>query len=200
MKIAEFISEWEKSEPDAVFVTYKLQALLQRGVSRGVSSALSEFGLPESAAPYLNFESMEDMSFLFGDYYYLGFTGNGDWICLNSRNGKILIVDHKIYGDEEDDDYEGEEESGDENEEDVWEDEGFEGIYLLNTSLEKLCDCLLVYKNFVRDTLSDDVEDDCKEYEKLVLQLERSLTEIDEKAMEEDGFWAMEVCSLCEDI
>ncbi len=33
MKIAEFISEWEKCEPDAVFVTYKLQALLQRGVS-----------------------------------------------------------------------------------------------------------------------------------------------------------------------
>lgn len=197
MKIAEFISEWEKSEPDAVFVTYKLQTLLQRGVSRELSSALSEFGLPESAAPYLNFESMEDMSFLFGDYYYLGFTGNGDWICLNSRNGKILIVDHEIYGDE---DYEGEEESGDENEEDVWEDEDFEGICLLNTSLEKLCDCLLAYKNFVQDTLSDDVEHDRKEYEKLVLQLERSLTEIDEKAMEEDGFWAVEVCSLCEDI
>ncbi len=67
MKIAEFISEWEKCEPDAVFVTYKLQALLQRGVSRELSSALSEFGLPESTAPYLNFESMEDMSFLCED-------------------------------------------------------------------------------------------------------------------------------------
>ena len=33
-----------------------------------------------------------------------------------------------------------------------------------------------------------------------MLQLKKTLTQIDEKAMEDDGFWAMEISSLCEDI
>lgn len=51
-----------------------------------------------------------------------------------------------MYGYEEDDDYENDEGSDDEND----EDEDFVGIYLLNTSLEKLYDCLLAYKNSLK--------------------------------------------------
>ena len=200
MKMDEFISKWKKAEPDSIFVKYNPQILLQRGVSEELKNQLSEYGLPESAAPYLNFKNIEDMSFLFRDYYYLGFTGNGDWICLSSKNGKILIVDHEIYGEEEDDNYESDVENSTEDTEDVCDDEDFEGIYLLNTSLEKLCEYLLVYRSFVEETLSDHVKNDCKEYGKLMLQLKKTLTQIDEKAMEDDGFWAMEISSLCEDI
>ena len=202
MKIDEFISKWKKAEPDSIFVKYNPQILLQRGVSEDLKHQLSEYGLPESAAPYLNFENIEDMSFLFCDYYYLGFTENGDWICLSSKNGKVLIIDHEIYGDEEeeDEDYESDVENSAEDAEDVCDDEDFEGIYLLNTSLEKLYDCLLAYRSYVEETLFDNVKNDCKEYEKLMLQLKKTLTQIDEKAMEDDGFWAMEISSLCEDI
>ncbi len=200
MKIDEFISKWKKTEPDSIFVKYNPQILLQRGVSEELKNQLSEYGLPESAAPYLNFKNIEDMSFLFRDYYYLGFTGNGDWICLSSKSGKILIVDHEIYGEEEDDDnYESDVEHSTEDTEDVCDDEDFEGIYLLNTSLEKLCNYLLVYRSFVEETLSDNVKNDCKEYGKLMLQLKKTLTQIDEKAMGDDGFWAMEISSLWED-
>lgn len=110
MKIDEFISKWKKAEPDSIFVKYNPQILLQRGVSEELKNQLSEYGLPESAAPYL------------------------------------------------------------------------------------------VYRSFVEETLSDHVKNDCKEYGKLMLQLKKTLTQIDEKAMEDDGFWAMEISSLCEDI
>ena len=71
---------------------------------------------------------------------------------------------------------------------------------MLNTSLEKLCDYLLVYRSFIEETLSDNVKNDCKEYRKLILLIEKTLTQIDEKAMDDDGFWAMEISSLYEDI
>lgn len=197
MKIAEFISEWDKNNSGSTFVKYNLQTLLQRGVSKELSSLLSEYCLPESAAPYLNFENIKDMSFLFDEYYYLGFTGSGDWICLNSQNGKILIVDHEIYGDEEVDE---DESDDDESSEDTYEDEDFDGICLLNSSLEKLYDCLLAYRLFVQERLSEDVKKDCRKYEKCIAQLEKSITEIDKKAMEGESFWAMEISSLYEDI
>ncbi len=201
MKIAEFILEWDKNTSGSTFIKYNLQTLLQRGVSKELSSLLSEYGLPESAAPYLNFENIKDMSFLFDEYYYLGFTGNGDWICLNSKNGKILIVDHEIYGDAEGDDDESDDDENynDESSEDTYEDEDFEGICLLNSSLEKLYDCLLAYRLFVQERLSEDVKKDCGKYEKCIAQLEKSITEIDKKAMEGESFWAMEISSLYED-
>lgn len=55
-------------------------------------------------------------------------------------------------------------------------------------------------QKFVKETFSYNVKNDHKEYEKLVLQLKKTLTQIDEEAMEDDGFWAMEISSLCEDI
>lgn len=197
MKIAEFILEWGKNTSDSTFVKYNQQTLLQRGVSKELSSLLSEGGLPESAAPNLNFENIENMSFLFDEYYYLGFTGNGDWICLDSKSGKILIVDHDMYADEEDDE---DENYDDESSEDTYEDEDFDGICLLNSSLEKLYDCLLAYRFFVQERLSEDVKKDCEKYKKCIAQLKKSITEIDKKAMESESFWAMEISSLYEDI
>ena len=84
MNAEEFITKW--GENDIVF--YNADMLSKRGISPEYQKYLSQYGLPESAAPYLNFEAIdiENMSFLFKDYYYLGFTGNGDWICIkNSR-------------------------------------------------------------------------------------------------------------------
>lgn len=183
MKAKEFVSKWGEDN----MTVYNANMLSKRGVSAGDQEYLSKYGLPESAAPNLNFEliSIEDMSFLFDDYYYLGYTGNGDWICIQNSSGKLLIVDHEIYGeDEETFDEEEEEEEGDSSE--TEDEEEFEGILLMNSSLEALYACLLAYRDFVQKHISSD----SAEYRKELNNLEKTLVQIDRSAMNGDGFWS----------
>lgn len=191
MNAEEFMAKW--GEDDIIF--YNADMLSQRGISPKYKNYLSKYGLPESAAPYLNFETIniENMSFLFDDYFYLGFTGNGDWICIKNSSGKILIVDHEIYsedGEDSEEDEEGNNETDESTETD--DDEEFEGIILMNTSLETLYECLLAYKEFV----NKHIPENSAEYRKELGILEKTLTQIDTHAMNVDGFWRNAICDL----
>lgn len=183
MNAEEFIVNWGKDD----MIYYNADMLSKRGISPKYQEYLSKYGLPESAAPYLNFETIdiENMSFLFNDYYYLGFTGNGDWICIKNSNGKILIVDHEIYGEEDDDESGANSGENDGTEDEETEDEEFEGIILMNTSLEKLYECLLAYRSF----LDKHVLENSAEYKREFEILQNTLTQIDAHAMDIDGFW-----------
>ncbi len=133
-------------------------------------------------SPYLNFEKidMNDLEFLEEDYFYLGYTGNGDWICINTKSGEVIIIDHESYEDEE---YEDEE----------CEDYDYEGFTLLNSSLEALYECLLNYEEFIQKRLKQGTG----QYYAEVKNLKNVFMNIDKKAMQrEDGFWYDELNSL----
>lgn len=187
MDAEDFFAKWGEDN----IILYNADMLQKRGISLQYQDYLSNYGLPQSAAPYLNFNNIDDMSFLFDDYYYLGFTGNGDWICIKSSNGKILIVDHEIYGEEEENSDEDDYDDEDDTDEDV-PDEEFEGIILMNTSLETLYGCLLTYREFI----NKHIPANSAEYKKEVRILEKRLTQIDANVMNVDGFWRNEVFNL----
>lgn len=133
---------------------------------------LSEYGLPEDAAPYLNFDNSayKDEEFMLADdfddpdgYFVIGFTATGNGICIEAESDKV-----------------------------VWVDSDNGEVYLMNSSLEQLYECMLVYAEFVEKTGEDYTEE-------AINSLEDKLREIDEEALEADKyeeampFWAEEI-------
>ncbi len=83
--------------------------------------------LPESAAPFLDFNYLEDdtpQSEYYGGslsenrYKLIGFDGGGDPICIELSSGHIVLLSH---------------------------DDGFKPAYFMNSSIESLAECLLAY-------------------------------------------------------
>ena len=68
---------------------------------------LIEAGLPESAAPFLSFESEKEGSLLtlkvkynidqYGDGIYIGFTGDGDILAVESKSGVVVCINHETF-------------------------------------------------------------------------------------------------------
>lgn len=174
-------------------IHYNQEVLSRYNVPENICGNLVRYGLPDSAAPYLNFECAPQMEGLENDYFYLGYTGNGDLICLNRSTENIVILEHEIYNidEDEDEDYEYDEE--DEGyDEDEGEDYEYEGCILLNSSIDKLYDFLVIYKIFMEETdkngklLNEEIEN-----------LKKKFEETDEKAMRvKDSFWNQEIQTL----
>lgn len=181
------------------FIYYDKKTLEEYRMPEKICENLSRYGLPESAAPYLNFEivDMAQLENAEDGYFYLGYTGNGDWICINILNGKILIIDHEMY-----DDYMDEDETDvDEDKENVMpeDDEGedyeYEGFTLVNSSLDALYGCLVSYKEFIQKEMIKGTDAYIEEVEKL----KDTFANIDSAAMQiEDSFWNQEIEELKE--
>lgn len=68
---------------------------------------LIEAGLPESAAPFLSFESEDEGALLtlkekydidqYGDDIYIGFTGEGDMLAIESKSGVVVCINHETF-------------------------------------------------------------------------------------------------------
>ena len=217
MKAKEFTEKWT-GEP---LICYDEAALRANGLRDGDIAILSEYGLPESAAPYLNFEEKdaEEIGYMEPGYFYLGYTGDGDWIGINAGSGKILVIaqdldeyigddfsdddgQEDMEGSEEDEEREENEESGEdeENEEDgegaedeECEDYDYVGFTLMNTSLEALYECMLQYAGFLQKRLPEGT----REYTENVELLKEKLAAADPEAMQrEDCFWNEEIKKL----
>ena len=189
MEAQKFVEIWDDNE----FIRYNERILRKYKVSEENCEGLSKYGLPESAAPYLNFECVSEkkMENLEEGYFYLGYTGNGDWICLNVNTGNIIIIDREMYyNDAEDEDMDVMES------EDIEEDGldyEYEGYTLLNSSLNKLYEFLVIYKDFIKKNLKE--RTNCFENE--IKNLELKFKSIDEEAMHiDDCFWNQEIRML----
>ncbi len=193
MKAKEFTEKWIR-EP---LVCYNETALRAYGLREEDLTILSKYGLPESAAPYLNFEEMnvQDIGYIEEGYFYLGYTGDGDWIGINTGSGKILVIaqDLDAY---DDDDFAGDdeqEEAAESGESKKCEDYDYVGFTLMNTSLEALYECMLNYSTFLQKRLPEG----SKEYAANVELLKEKLIETDLEAMRrEDCFWNEEIKKL----
>ncbi len=102
-------------------VKYNYSNLKKLGVLEQDANLLSKCGLPKSAAPYLNFE-VDKVQEKEKDYYNIGFTGSGDFICLEKAAGRVVYLDHE----EED-----------------------EKAVLINSSLTALLESIFCYRKFV---------------------------------------------------
>ena len=142
------------------------------------AKCLSQNGLPEETAPYLNFDNsiykddefMLAEDFVNGDnYFVIGFTGSGNGICIEKDTGRIVWIDAE---------------------------EG--GIHFINSSLEQFYKCMQGYAVFIDKTIEKYGDADGYTEEELDI-LKNELKAIDGKALEvsEDeeiwAFWAEEI-------
>ncbi len=195
MKANEFTEKWT-GDP---MICYEEAVLKQFKLRDGDIKILSKYGLPESAAPYLNFEEMdaEDIGYVEEGYYYLGYTGDGDWIGINTNSGKILVISHELdeyVGDDITDDDIADDDMQEEAEEsEDCEDYDYVGFTLVNTSLDALYECMLYYQAFLQKRLTEGTE----AYIENVKALKEKLIEADQEAMQrEDCFWNEEIKKL----
>lgn len=110
-------------------IKYNYSSLKKLGISEQDANLLSKCGLPKGAAPYLNFEvdkaqEKEEI------YYNIGFTGSGDFICLEKAGGRVVYLDHE----EED-----------------------EKAVLINSSLTALLESIICYRKFVDKVNENDM-------------------------------------------
>lgn len=185
MEGKKFSEIWNNSN----LVKYDKEMLHKGKVSPKVCEILSKYGLPQNAAPYLNFECMH-MDELEEGYFYLGYTGNGDFICLNTLTENIIIIDHEMYYDKE----EYYDDEGDDDEE-IYEGEDYEyeGYTLMNTGIDKLYDFIVLYYEFMQRRVKNGGR-----YSKI--EIDRLKTEFEfcdkDALLVDDCFWNQEILLL----
>jgi len=155
-------------------IKYNYSSLKKLGISEQDANLLSKCGLPKGAAPYLNFEvdkaqEKEEI------YYNIGFTGSGDFICLEKAGGRVVYLDH----DEED-----------------------EKAVLINSSLTALLESIICYRKFVDKVNENDMWSYINSNYSIrqMRELEEELRKIDAAALEGNTFFAGELASRYSDV
>lgn len=150
-------------------VKYNYLSLKKLGVSEHDANLLSKCGLPKSAAPFLNFEADKNQE-KDSSYYNIGFTGNGDFICLEKASGRVVFLDHE-------------------------EDE--KRAVLISSSLTALLECLICYKGFIEKVNARDMWSYMQNKYSLrdVLELEEDLAKIDAQVLKGNTFFAGEIAN-----
>ncbi|MGE5628392.1 MAG: SUKH-4 family immunity protein [Solirubrobacterales bacterium] len=173
----DFLDKWNKE----VFplVNYDTDKIKSLRLDNDAKEFLIEAGLPESAAPFLNFESSDkggstklkdkfNLDSFKEKYIYLGFTGNGDLICVIEESGEVVCIDHENENDET----------------------------FINSSVPKLAECLLEYFEFGKKIKSVNGRRAFLEgnaTEELLEWITKKLEEIDSAALNERSFWREEL-------
>lgn len=172
-----FLDKWNKE----VFplVDYNIDNINSLVLPKEAKDFLIESGLPESAPPYLNFESPANggatkltekfsLNSYKEKYIYLGFTGAGDSICVNEESGEVISLDH-------------------ENEKDDM---------FVNSSIPQLAECLLEYSEFVKkikDINGRRAFLERNATEELIGWITNRIEEIDAQALSDGCFWREEL-------
>jgi len=169
----EFKERWERSEEliDWRLNPFPAESLLGVSLPPDVKTFLTEAGLPDEAAPFLNFKPpktgnlirVSDMWRLpqeFKHYRVIGSNGSGDPVCIDEENGEIVYLNH---------------------------DNEFQRV-LMASSIFKLSECLLAVRDFIDEAggLSNPI------IPERIEPLVKLLRSIDPAACEEDGFWPSE--------
>ena len=136
----EFKVRYKRSLPKGVsskFVKYKKNYIDKLSLSPVDRAMLLRVGLPESAAPFIHFEALDDNELTAIDhlvpnknrYYIIGSNGSGDAIAIDSVNGHVVYFNH---------------------------DSGLEMV-LMNSSIETLAECICLYMENWKTTNPDEL-------------------------------------------
>jgi hypothetical protein len=176
------LNYWKEFVEDlSEVVLYPSAALQELNIPEDCQIFLSQKGLPESAAPFLDFkappigkfQSVSELWNLGDDYRsfaVIGSNGSGDSIAI-SPDGAVVYFNH---------------------------DNGFEKV-LMNTSVSKLGESLKNYDELIAKTQAENGEDaylDNDIPKHLQEWIETSLNDIDPPALKESCFWRQEIENL----
>lgn len=183
----EFVLQWvaenEDDPSDAGLLRFARFTLDDVKMPEADRTFLIEAGLPESAAPFLNFErpvagplptlsKHADLPEAFRRYRVIGFDGGGDFICIDQdQGGAAVIINH------DDDNH----------------------PTFINSSIPQLAESLLVYQRLVRRTIQANGEDafmDNNIPDDLRRWFAREMQRVDGVALADGGFWKSELISL----
>ena len=171
-------------------IKYSEKRIRKFNFDNQTANFLIQNGLPEDAAPFLNFSDDSDdkysgilkltdrFDFLeqeFERYVVIGSNGNGDEIAIDTEdNCKIKLLDHEDYFSEQ----------------------------FINASIDKFAFSLIAYRTFISKTLEKYGEGgflDCKYSLEDVQKLQHILEENDNDAFIGDSMWISEITMLKEE-
>ena len=170
MQFLDFVKNWNSQNEREVLLHFPPESLADVKIPVDARNFLLEAGLPDSAAPFLNFEVPKKGSLPtvsqewklpenYSHFRVIGFNGSGDPICLDENaSGAVVYLNH---------------------------DTRFERI-LINTSVLHLAESLLAFRSCIEKRKIAESELWCLE------ELER----IDKIAWQETNFWREEVLML----
>ncbi|MHC2068091.1 SUKH-4 family immunity protein [Bremerella sp. T1] len=183
LSAAEFRERWYAAEDAEPLKSFSAEALAGVHLPKAAKTFLKEAGLPESAAPFLDFRVPErgplpsvaedwHLEDAYRRYRVIGSNGSGDPICLDeAMDGAVVYLNH---------------------------DARFQAIYM-NATIFQLAESLLSYRQMIEETcerngedayLDGDIPDEVKAW------LRDELTRIDPHAMRPGSHWAIEVDNL----
>jgi hypothetical protein len=174
----EFLDRWDKETYG--LVEYDEQIIHSLSLAPETKKFLTEAGLPESASPFITFESSndsgghrltekyEDADAGYRGYIYVGFTGSGHPICIMEENDKVLYIDL----------------------------ENDHAEVFINSSIAQFAESLLAFVDFVNQIKAVNGRSAFLERNAPKESLDRladKLKEIDSASLTEGSFWDEEV-------
>ena len=172
-ELSNFENLWQEGERKAqlssphysqtLLVKANVEAIREKPFSESLKQFLVHSGLPESAAPFLTFEEVNENApqifEIFGpaetwqevhkqrliQYFVIGMDGAGNPICVDTENGeRIVLLDHEDY---------------------------FVSIQFVNSSISQLCNSLLAYREqYISKATHKEVMDNLKNIDAVALQ------------------------------
>ena len=167
MTPAEFTQKWKHSP----IVKFRLPAQASEGLSCCSASVLREYGLPQTAEPWLSF-----MEFVPTDrltpldaqgLFPIGCLANGSCICIEKQSDRLVIFDP--------------------NEPDE--------LWALNSSLEALYESMVIFASFIEEVnrRNPNYNSNFKIPDGMLSELKEKLTACDSEAMAAKGYWYCEI-------
>ena len=144
-------------------------------------SFLRDAGLPEDAAPFLSFGQLNEpetvasawgLEAKFDRYVMIGSDSEGSPICIErEKDGNVVLLDH---------------------------DSGFAATFM-NSDAARLAECLLAFRNLVRDTQERNGQDAYLDGDIPVDMIDRlglEIRTIDSPALQAGSFWEQQITAL----
>lgn len=172
-----FFDNWDKEiDPLVEYEKNRVGLLILPDDAKGF---LIQAGLPESAAPFLNFETSAKggatkliekykLKNSFSKYIYLGFTGNGDIVCVIENVGEVVYLEPENNYNE----------------------------VFMNSSIPQLAETLLTYSEFIEKIKVINGRRafiERKASQELIEWLTNRIEQIDPKSLNEGNFWREEL-------
>ncbi len=170
MTPSEFAGQWKRSP----IIRFRLSCA--DGLSEITSAALKDYGLPQTAEPWLSFMEFAAMdrqissSLETKGLFPIGSLANGSFLCIEKTSDRLMIFD-PFDPDEE---------------------------WMLNSSLEALYGCIFLYDAFIEEVnrRNPHYSSDFKIPDGMLNELTRQLTACDPDAISSRGFWYCELKAL----
>lgn len=179
----DFLENWNKDLYG--LINYDEKIINTFSLSQDTKDFLIEAGFPESAPPFLTFESAvngggerllktnKKLDAVYHKFIYFGFTGSGYPICIDESNSELVYIDY----------------------------DNDNKVVLINTTIQKFAEALLVYVEFIKKVkavngrrayLQKNATEDLLKWISDVLQ------KIDTVSLTEGNFWEEEIGSFSE--